>query len=55
MKSGSLHILGHKSRKTWILLGLASIVLVSLLGVEWVRAIPRAVGAVALTFLSQAT
>ena len=37
MKSGSLHILGHKSRKTWILLGLASIVLVSLLGVEWVR------------------
>ena len=38
MKSSSPHILGHKSRNTWILLGLASLVLVSLVGVEWVRA-----------------
>ena len=37
MKSGSLRIPGHKSRKTWILLGLASIVLLSVLSVEWVR------------------
>ena len=35
MKSGSSHIPGRKSRKTWILLGLVSIVLVSLLVVEW--------------------
>jgi hypothetical protein len=35
MKSGSSHIPGRKSRKTWILLGLVSIVLVSLLAVEW--------------------
>ena len=40
MKSGSSHIPGRKSRKTWILLGLVSIVLVSLLGVEWVRIQP---------------
>ena len=39
MKSGLLRILGHKSRRTWILLGLASIfLLVVLLSVEWVRA-----------------
>ena len=38
MKSGSLGILGHKSRKMWILLGLASIVLLSVLSVELVRA-----------------
>jgi fibronectin type 3 domain-containing protein len=37
MKSGSQRILGHESRKTWILLGIVSIVLVSLLGLEWVR------------------
>ncbi len=39
MKSGLLRILGHKSRRTRILLGLASIfLLVVLLSVEWVRA-----------------
>jgi hypothetical protein len=38
MKSGLLRILGHRSRRTWILLGLASIsLLVVLLSVEWVR------------------
>ena len=37
MDSGSMHILGRKSRKTWILVGIVSIVLVSLLGLEWVR------------------
>jgi hypothetical protein len=40
MKSALLRILGHKSQKTWILLGLASICLLALLlTVEWVRAI----------------
>jgi hypothetical protein len=39
MNSALLRILGHKSRKTWILLGLASVfLLVLLLSVEWVRA-----------------
>ena len=39
MKSAVLRILGHKSRRTWILLGLASIFLLGmLLSVEWVRA-----------------
>lgn len=39
MKSSLLRILDDKSRKTWILLGLASIfLLVLLLSVEWVRA-----------------
>jgi len=39
MKSGLLRILGRKWRRTWILLGLASIfLLVVLLSVEWVRA-----------------
>jgi hypothetical protein len=38
MKSGSQQILGHKSRKTWILLSLALIFLVALLSVEWLRA-----------------
>jgi hypothetical protein len=39
MKSGLLRIFGHNSRRTWILLGLASIfLLVLLLSVEWVRA-----------------
>jgi beta-galactosidase len=39
MNSALLRILGHKSRKTWILLGLASIFLLALLlSVEWVRA-----------------
>jgi hypothetical protein len=39
MNSALLRILGHKSRKTWILLGLASICLLALLlSVEWVRA-----------------
>jgi len=37
MKSGLPNILGHTSRRTSILLGLASILLVSLLGLEWVR------------------
>jgi hypothetical protein len=39
MNSALLRILGHKSRKTWILLVLASVfLLVLLLSVEWVRA-----------------
>jgi len=37
MNSDPLHIPGRKSRKTWILLCLGSIVLVSLLGLDWIR------------------
>ena len=54
MKSDSQRILGHKSRKIWILLGLVSIVLVSAVGRGMGTQQPAGVGTVALTFLSQA-